>query len=210
MEEKQEGKIKGYLKPPFFFGCGAGILAAGFAAVLGFYFMLWHPLKIFQSELPDLLAKNLKAPDFSEITPNPKDADYTLKFKDLDGKAMGMDSFKGKAVFLNFWATWCGPCVAEMPGIQELYDKTKNQNIVFALLSNESASKVKDFVAKKKFSFPIYIYKGALPDLYKTSGIPATFLISPKGKLVLQHVGSAAWNDPKSMDYLRRLSGSPQ
>lgn len=210
MPDEQTSGIKAYVKPPFFFGCGAGILVAGLVAGLGFYFMLWRPLEVFQADLPDFLAKNLQAPDFSEAVPHPKKADFSLKFKSLDGKDLGMDSFKGKVVFLNFWATWCGPCVAEMSGIQQLYEKTKTQDMVFALLSNESASKVQDFISKKKFTFPVYVYSGKLPDFYKTDGIPATFLISPQGKLVFQHVGSAAWNDPKAIDYLKSLARSPQ
>jgi thiol-disulfide isomerase/thioredoxin len=122
------------------------------------------------------------------------DSDYQISFKDLNGKKFDFSSLTGKVIFINFWATWCPPCVAEMPAIQELYNMYKdNSNVAFLLVSNETPEEVKKFIHKKGYTFPVYLNENKLPQALSSASIPATFVISKTGKLVISETGAANW-----------------
>jgi thiol-disulfide isomerase/thioredoxin len=148
------------------------------------------------------LESRLEVPSFPLTTL----ADYDWIVQSLDGQDFKMADVKGKVVFLNFWATWCPPCAAEMPSIQRLHEKLKEDGVVFVCISNEEASKVNQFVKEKGFTFPIYTMHGAPPLVFKTRGIPSTFILSPEGKIAYKHIGSAKWDDDKSIDFIKGLT----
>jgi len=132
-------------------------------------------------------------------------ADYNWTIQSLDGQDFKMAEAKEKVVFLNFWATWCSPCVAEMASIQRLYKKLKDKGVVFACISNEKPSKVSRFVRRKGFTFPIYTMRGSPPAVFDTQRVPATFILSRDGKVALKHIGGAKWDDEKSIDFIKGL-----
>lgn len=109
---------------------------------------------------------------------------------------MYLSDFEEKPVFLNFWATWCPPCIAEMPSIQDLYDEYKDK-VAFVLISGESASVVEAFMEKNQYNLPVFSLKSSIPSIFETSTIPATFLISPSGRLVVQKNGAAKWDSQR-------------
>jgi thiol-disulfide isomerase/thioredoxin len=153
------------------------------------------------SDVSKVLEGGLEAPPFpSDIL-----ADYNWTMKSLDGKDFNMTEAKGKVVFLNFWATWCAPCVAEMPSIQRLYDTAKKDQVIFVCVTEEESSKVIGFIKEKGFTFPIYTMSGKPPAVFKTRGIPATFILSPEGKVAFSHVGSAKWDDERSIEFIKGL-----
>lgn len=122
------------------------------------------------------------------------ESDYQMSFKDLKGQEFDFASLKGKVVFLNFWATWCPPCVAELPAIQELYDLYKgNSNVAFLLVSGEAPEVIQKFITKNGYTFPVYLQSGKLPRIFSTSSIPTTFVISKIGKVVIREVGAVNW-----------------
>lgn len=125
----------------------------------------------------------------------------TLRFGDLGGQT----DQSGKVVFLNIWATWCGPCVAEFPSIQSLEESVRGTDVAFALVSEEKADKVKAFVAREGYTLPFYISEGPLPKAFQTRGIPATFVIDRTGSIVYHHLGSADWNDDQVRDLFSTL-----
>jgi len=95
-----------------------------------------------------------------EELPQKIDFDYDFNVKDLNGNKMSFTQFQGKVVFLNLWATWCGPCRAEMAGIQKLYDKLDKTSIQFVLLSidkDHDLPKVNKYIADKAFTFPMFM-----------------------------------------------------
>ena len=141
------------------------------------------------------------APAKTETEPVPA-PEFSLK--DLQGNALSLASYKGKVLILNFWATWCPPCVGEMPSIQRLYEKLKDEEVVFVCVSQEDSTKVSRFIKEKGFTFPIYTMKGAPPAVFNTRGIPATFILSSGGKVAFRHVGGARWDDEKAVDFIRR------
>jgi thiol-disulfide isomerase/thioredoxin len=185
----------------FFIGFGAGILFIIILAGAGSYLMYWWFLSKDLSDVSKVLEGGLEAPPFpSDIL-----ADYNWTMKSLDGKDFNMTEAKGKVVFLNFWATWCAPCVAEMPSIQRLYDTAKKDQVIFVCVTEEESSKVIGFIKEKGFTFPIYTMSGKPPAVFKTRGIPATFILSPEGKVAFSHVGSAKWDDERSIEFIKGL-----
>ncbi len=121
--------------------------------------------------------------------------DFTLP--GLDGKAIKLSAYKGKVVLLNFWATWCGPCKAEIPGFVELQTQYKNDLVIVGLSVDDPADKAKAFADQYKVNYPIVLGLGHddIQDAYgPIYGIPASFLISRDGKVCKRHLGIA----PKS------------
>lgn len=119
------------------------------------------------------------APDFS--------------FTTADGKTAKLSDYKGKVILINFFATWCGPCMVEMPLLQkEIWDKLKD-NPNFALLSlgrDHSQEEINKFIDKKKFTFPIYADKGKIVySLFATQYIPRNYLIDKNGTIVYASSG---------------------
>jgi thiol-disulfide isomerase/thioredoxin len=125
----------------------------------------------------------------------------------LDGKEVSFDSLKGKVVFLNIWATWCPPCVAEMPNIQKLYEKVGSDKIAFVMLSVDEGGmdKVKKFISRKSFTFPVYMPVGQFPQEFYSNAIPTTFIISPEGKIVAKQEGMAEYNTKEVQDFLQGM-----
>jgi thiol-disulfide isomerase/thioredoxin len=202
-------KIMRILNRDFYIGVGAGIVVTIFVlSLLVFYYMFswWFGGRsIFSSKTPPDKGKMLESSSEVPSFPLTTLADYDWAVQSLDGHDFRMADVKGKVVFLNFWATWCSPCVAEMPSIQQLYDKLKGEGVVFVYVSNEETSKVSRFAKEKGFTFPIFTMHGAPPGVFKTRGIPATFILSPDGKIAFKHVGSAKWDDERSIDFMRGL-----
>ena len=113
--------------------------------------------------------------------------DFTLT--DLDGQAWNLKSLHGKVVLVNFWATWCPPCRKEMPDLDALYKRFKDQGFVILGISDEDASKVKPFIAQQNYSYPILLDPGdKVNKLFEFDGIPRTFIYDRDGRLAAQSI----------------------
>lgn len=121
------------------------------------------------------------------------DNDYKWHVEDLDGNLLELSSLKGKVIFINFWATWCPPCIAEMPSIQRLYDEYK-EDMAFIIVSQETKETLHEFIQKKGFSFPVYVLSSRQPAIFSSRSIPASFLISPEGQVMMKKQGAARWD----------------
>lgn len=132
--------------------------------------------------------------------------DYNFTIKDLNGNKIDFNEFKGKVIFLNIWATWCGPCRAEMPTIQRLYDKIPTgENIIFIMLSldrDKDLAKVIKYVKDKNYSFPAYMPSGYLTEQLNVPSIPTTFVISKEGKILVKEVGTTNFDTRKFHQFL--------
>lgn len=123
---------------------------------------------------------------------------------DMNGDPVSLASLNSKPIFLNFWATWCPPCIAELPSIKELHGMY-GDDVNFVLVSNESRAKVRAFVADRNMeSLPFYQNK-ATPQEFARQSIPTTFIIDRNGKIVLSKEGVAKWNSGKVEKLLERL-----
>lgn len=139
-------------------------------------------------------------------TANPK-ADFSLNLVNSKGEKVSMEQFRGKVIFINLWATWCPPCIAEMPGINNLYNDIKEEgDVVFLMLSlDENFDKAKDFKEKKGFDFEIYKPAGGIPQMYYSQSIPTTYVINAKGELALTHTGMADYHTQEFKEFLQDL-----
>jgi len=181
----------------FFIGLGAGLILMILIIVGGGYILI----RSFTSRSSEKIESILQPPPFPVQTR----MDYNWRVQGLDGKELDVAQTKGKVIFLNFWATWCPPCLAEMPSIQRLYEKMKSEEIHFMCVSDEERTKVSKFVKEKGFTFPVYTVIGEKPRVFQTRGIPATFIISQDGQIVFKHVGGAKWNHETSVDFIKGL-----
>jgi peroxiredoxin len=116
-----------------------------------------------------------------------QEADFTLT--DLHGKTWSLKELKGKVVLVNFWATWCPPCRKEMPDLNALYQRFKDQGFVVLAISDEEANKVKPFIVERKISYPVMLDPGRkVNELFQVEGIPKSFVYDREGKLVAQSI----------------------
>lgn len=134
-------------------------------------------------------------------------ADYRFTVQDEFGQSMNIEDLRGKTIFINIWATWCPPCVAEMPSINSLYqDFIDDEEVAFIMISQDrDFQKAKDWKQKRELDLPIYQLKTRLPDVYETGVVPSTFVISPEGKIVAKKTGLANYDTKR---YRKLLSGS--
>jgi peroxiredoxin len=116
-----------------------------------------------------------------------ENADFTLR--DLQGRSWHLRELKGKVVLVNFWATWCPPCRKEMPDLQALYDKYKDQGFVVLSISDEEAAKVSPFITEQKIGYPVLLDPGRkVNEAFVVEGIPKSFVYNREGKLVAQSI----------------------
>jgi len=151
-----------------------------------------------------VLLTGIMQPDINIPLNKQQNADYNLNLISFNNAELSLEELKGKVIFLNFWASWCPPCRAEMPTIQSLYNKMKNRDdIVFVMVSlDNDSSKAKAFIKSSNFDFPVYFLNGYLPKIYDSGTIPSTYVISKQGKIVAKEVGMADYNTSKFIDFL--------
>jgi len=128
----------------------------------------------------------------------------TSLYEDLDGNPVALADYKGKKILLNYWATWCRPCIEEMPGLVKLQDILEQENYVFLFASDQSIAKISDFKNARDFDFKYLKYNGAYAD-QKISAIPVTFIYNEVGEQLLRINGSTTWDNPLMIEKLRQL-----
>jgi len=145
------------------------------------------------------------------VADNERDAwieGYDLSFRDSRNNVVNLNQLKGKVVIINLWATWCPPCLAEMPSLDQLYkDFSSNDKIVFLSVDIDGNLKVSGkFLTKRKYSLPLYRLNSALPNGLSTKSIPTTIILDKAGKLVNKHVGGMNFGSQKFRKSLLELS----
>lgn len=139
-------------------------------------------------------------------TPTGQTMDYDWTVRDLEGQPFDMAETRGKVLFLNFWATWCPPCVAEMPSIQRLYDHLQGEGIAFVLVTNEEPEPVRQFLERHDYTMPVYVAGGPVPRGLQPRAIPTTYIVGPDGKVMLKHTGAMEWDAPRVTEFLENLA----
>jgi len=152
----------------------------------------------------DRLTIGLKPP---HIVPIEQKVSLDWDVKTLSGETVNLkEKFKGKTVFLNFWATWCPPCVQEMPSIESLYIQY-NGKVSFACVSSESINDLQKFKDSKGYTVPIYQLEGNPPEDLNVKGIPMTYIISEDRKSSFKHIGGADWAHADVIAYFEDMLG---
>lgn len=159
--------------------------------------------KSIQVGLQTMLSKIV--PARIEKVPNKKlDTNYQVSLKGVNVPSLKLISKGDKVIFVNFWATWCPPCIAELPALQKLFDKFGDR-VQFAFISSESTATLQAFLHKNNFSLPVYQLNSALPEIWKHRSIPTTYIIDKQGNLVLHKSGVANWNGNSFVSQLEKL-----
>ncbi|HEY4706709.1 MAG TPA: TlpA disulfide reductase family protein [Thermodesulfobacteriota bacterium] len=143
---------------------------------------------------------------FEPVTANSEMIDFELP--DLQGNTRKLSEFKGKVIFLNFWATWCKPCEEEMPSMQALYENLNDFpfEIVAVSVDKDPTEKVAAFAKRYGITFTIlHDRKGKIKETYKTTGVPETFIIDQNGVVALKVWGPRDWTDPGSIKEIMEL-----
>lgn len=135
--------------------------------------------------------------------------DFTLPL--LDGTTLNTKDLRGKVVFLNFWAAWCGPCRAEMPSMETLYRRFKQQGLEFLAVNlQESRRAAAAFMNQLGLSFPVALdQQGSIGAAYGVMAIPATYIVDREGRIIARVTGSLNWDNPKLFSAFEALLTSP-
>ena len=128
---------------------------------------------------------------------------YHWNLHGLNTEDYDFNQAKGKVVIINFWATWCVPCVAEMPSLQELHEDYGDK-VVFILVTSDESAKVDPFLQENGFTLPIYNQTTQAPKEFYTQTIPKTFMLNKKGEIVVE-AGRADWNSSKIRKQIDQL-----
>jgi thiol-disulfide isomerase/thioredoxin len=130
-----------------------------------------------------------------------------VRFKDGDGKVLELSELKGKVVLINFWATWCPPCRAEMPSLNNLYKQFENNAdaIFITVDADHNYQKAKKFLDRRKYKLPLYTVASELPAELFSGKLPTTIVLDKQGKLAFRHEGMADYSDKKFVSFLNGL-----
>lgn len=119
--------------------------------------------------------------------------DFNWKLIDHKGNSVNFQEMEGEIILVNFWATWCPPCIAEMPNLNELH-KDYGDKIRFLFIANDDLEKVQAYLTKNNYDLPVYFQKSKAPSTLYSRSIPATFLIDDRGKIIMKKIGVSDWN----------------
>ena len=131
----------------------------------------------------------------------------TFSFRNEKNAVVSTADLKGKIVFINFWATWCPPCIAEMPSLNDLYKQFRDDDqFVFLFINeDEDVANAKTFLQKEGYSLPLMTRAGSIPaDIYSGT-LPTTLVLNKEGKIVFRHEGLANYNSTKFINQLKAL-----
>ena len=127
--------------------------------------------------------------------------------KDLAGKQVGLKELRGKVVFLNFWATWCPPCIEEMPSMEKLHQELEKDGLVtLAVNFQESPAQVKEFFTKHNLTFTALLDRdGKVSELYQAWALPVSVIINKRGEIAARAMGSKDWYSDEARQFFRKL-----
>lgn len=130
---------------------------------------------------------------------------FNVNLKEVsNARDINLNSLKGKVVFINHWATWCGPCRAEMPSLNKLY-RDYADKVSFIFLTNDPKKAVDKYYEAYNFDFPTYMPISALPQQINTTTLPATFILDKEGRIILEEFSPADWNTTSVRELLDKL-----
>ncbi|MDR2730428.1 MAG: TlpA family protein disulfide reductase [Treponema sp.] len=156
-------------------------------------------------KIPGAVAKAFESAGIPVAAQGIDPVDFTLPLS--GGTRITLSRLKGKVVFLNFWATWCGPCVSEMPSMEAVYQKLKNSGLeILAVNLGDSEREVSAFMKKYNLTFPAVLdERNITGNYYSIQAIPTTYIIDRRGLIIARLIGSTNWNTPEVISALETV-----
>jgi len=131
-------------------------------------------------------------------------------FTDTHGHETRFADLRGKVVVLNLWATWCPPCRAEMPSLDNLWKIFEGRDdIAILCVSEETTGDVLAHPISRSVTMPLYVFSAPIPEELNAPVLPTTFIFDKEGRVIFEHTGLARWDAPEVVDYLRGQLGAP-
>lgn len=154
-----------------------------------------------------LMEIGLFKPDVNENKKSVNADLSTIKFKDVKGNVLSLADLKGKIIFLNFWATWCPHCLAEMPSINKFYEQYKNDNeVVFLMIDADSDFvKAQNYLNRKNYKFKVYTFASDIPKNIFSGTLPTTIVFDKKGRIAMNGVGAANYASKEFLTFIQKL-----
>jgi Thiol-disulfide isomerase and thioredoxins len=130
-----------------------------------------------------------------------------IKFEDKSGKTVDLGSLKGKVIFINFWATWCPPCLAEMPSINKLYEQYKSdKDVVFIMVDADSnLAKAQKYMDSRSYGMPVYSVASNIPENLFKGALPTTIVFDKQGRISYNESGAANYASSKFIEFIEQL-----
>lgn len=135
-------------------------------------------------------------------------AEMAWRIRDLAGREVALEAYRGRVVVLNLWATWCVACVREMPTLEALQEAVAGDGVVVLAVSPEAPGPVARFARRHRLRLAPWVEATPLPARLGVVALPTTLVIDPEGTVVLRHRGAADWNTPPIREWLRALAAS--
>lgn len=170
----------------------------------GYHVRVYSGLKNTLIRTGIITPRTVTAVDFEQSVLNPG-ALSGLKLIDEQGRQASLGDFGQEVLLINVWASWCPPCVAEMPGLNSLYE-SENNEVGFVMITwDRTMEAARNYRDRNGYSFSIYQAAGQVPAPFKASSIPTTFLVDKKENTLYRHSGMIAFDDPEMKTFLNRL-----
>lgn len=157
--------------------------------------------------LRQLMAVGLFQAEIKKEAPVASQSAAAFSYQDATGTMRSTADLKGKVVFINFWATWCPPCIAEMPSLNDLYNQFRDdQRVVFLFINeDEHVARAKTFLQKKGYTMPLMSRAGSIGAQIYSGTLPTTVVLNKEGNMVFKHEGLAKYNSTAFIEQLKAL-----
>ena len=147
--------------------------------------------------------KNAPSEDLANTTDNQTGK---IQLTEINGRSFNLEQYRGKTIFINFWATWCRPCLAEMPSIQRMMKKLEREDIVFFFASNEPPGQIAEF--KNRYPFPFHFVRVENFEELEIMALPTTIILNPSGGIVFREQGFREWDNADNLELLLKIAKS--
>lgn len=166
----------------------------------------WVPVALFASiVLCTLAGRVLHAQRSNRVPPPAGSAVFDWQLFALNGERLTLQTFRGRVLVINHWATWCTPCLEELPSLSALRAAVPDTSVAFLLVTPQSRLPVTEFVRRRGITLPVYLEATPVPRIFGFEAVPTTWVLDRSGAIVLKRRGAMRWDTPEMIALLRTL-----